>query len=220
MQALTVATFNIHHGEGPDGVIDLQRTAEAIIETGAEIVALQELDRGLLRSGEVDQPAILAELTGMAVSFFPTLDRAGGEYGIALASFKPLDPSFVPLPRVGNEEPRGALVVRADGTWIVATHLATQRAARILQTTALADITSRLEGEMTVLGDFNQTRRTLTPLVEIGLKPVGPHLVTHRGRLKGRQIDHIVVSSGLRATEVFTVEAAASDHIPLVARLT
>ena len=55
---LRVATFNIHHGVGADGRLDLTRTADVISATGASVVGLQEVDRTLsARSGWVDQAA-------------------------------------------------------------------------------------------------------------------------------------------------------------------
>ena len=126
---LRVATFNVHHGRGLDGVLDLERTAAAIAETVADVVALQELDRGMKRSGGVDQPAELARLLGVQVEFFPTLERAGGgQYGIGLASRIPItEARFVPLPQLGTEEPRGAITAQCSGISLVCTHLSTQR---------------------------------------------------------------------------------------------
>ena len=54
---LRVASFNIHHGVGLDGKLDLDRIAEVVRSTGAEVVGLQEVDRHLsVRSGWIDQP--------------------------------------------------------------------------------------------------------------------------------------------------------------------
>ena len=41
---IRVLTYNIHHGEGMDGVIDLERIANVIRQTEADLVALQEVD--------------------------------------------------------------------------------------------------------------------------------------------------------------------------------
>jgi endonuclease/exonuclease/phosphatase family metal-dependent hydrolase len=60
-----VMTYNIHHGEGPDGKVDLGRIASAIKAEKADIVALQEVDRGTLRTRQRDLTAELAKLTGM-----------------------------------------------------------------------------------------------------------------------------------------------------------
>jgi endonuclease/exonuclease/phosphatase family metal-dependent hydrolase len=42
---VTVMSFNIHHGQGTDGVLDLERIARVIRASGADIVGLQEVDR-------------------------------------------------------------------------------------------------------------------------------------------------------------------------------
>jgi hypothetical protein len=66
---LRVMTYNIHHGEGLDGQVDLLRIAQLIQREGADIVALQEVDKGVARTARRDFPAELAALTGMACVF-------------------------------------------------------------------------------------------------------------------------------------------------------
>ena len=52
---LRVLTYNIHHGRGTDGQIDLERIAEVILSTRPDLVALQEVDRRTGRSNNADQ---------------------------------------------------------------------------------------------------------------------------------------------------------------------
>ena len=60
---VTVMSFNIHHGQGTDGVVDLKRTARVIRASGADIAGLQEVDRNFAeRSNWTDQAAELARL--------------------------------------------------------------------------------------------------------------------------------------------------------------
>ena len=54
---MTALTYNIHHGEGVDGRLDLERIADVIRSSGADVVFLQEVDRGTQRAGGVDQVA-------------------------------------------------------------------------------------------------------------------------------------------------------------------
>ena len=42
--SLRVVTYNIHHGVGVDGKLDLNRIAEVIRAAKADLVALQEVD--------------------------------------------------------------------------------------------------------------------------------------------------------------------------------
>jgi len=54
-----VMTYNIHHGEGLDGKVDLLRIAELIKREGADLVALQEVDKGVERTARRDFPTSL-----------------------------------------------------------------------------------------------------------------------------------------------------------------
>lgn len=57
------ASYNIQYGRGRDGQFDLGRIARAV--AGADVVALQEVERHWRRSGGVDQAAELARLLEM-----------------------------------------------------------------------------------------------------------------------------------------------------------
>ena len=59
---LRLLTYNIHHGEGMDEVIDLDRIAELVRRTDADLVTLQEVDSVVDRTGRVDQAQVLAGL--------------------------------------------------------------------------------------------------------------------------------------------------------------
>lgn len=58
--AMKLLSFNIQYGFGADGVYDLARAARVI--DGADIVALQEVERHWSRTGHDDQPALLQAL--------------------------------------------------------------------------------------------------------------------------------------------------------------
>ncbi|MCH2154165.1 MAG: gluconate 2-dehydrogenase subunit 3 family protein [Phycisphaerales bacterium] len=69
--AIRVATYNIKHGRGMDGTIDLERTAATLEALKADLIALQEVDDQARRSGGVDQAAWLeAELDARAKGDF------------------------------------------------------------------------------------------------------------------------------------------------------
>lgn len=107
---LRVLSYNIHHAEGVDGKLDVPRIANVIRNSGADLVALQEVDRRATRTEKVDQPAELARLTGMKVLFEKNIDFQGGEYGNAiLTRFDVLSHRNHTMPRHENGEQRGAL---------------------------------------------------------------------------------------------------------------
>jgi endonuclease/exonuclease/phosphatase family metal-dependent hydrolase len=215
----TVATFNIRHGVGLDGAMDLTRTAAAMAETGADLIALQELDRGLERSGRADQPRVLADLTGMRVHFFPTLTRGGGGYGLALAARDAVDGRLEDLPRI-EEEPRGAIVARWRGLTVVATHLSRLKDdPEGVQARSVAALASREEAPALVLGDFNRPPSRLEALAAAGFHPVGAGAPTFGKLWRRRQVDHVLLGAGIRGLRGWTVASRASDHLPFVARI-
>ncbi len=87
---IRVLCYNIHHGEGIDRELDLQRIARVIQSVSPDVVALQEVDRKTARTGRVDQPAELARLLKMTVVFEKNIDFQGGQYGNAVLSKWPV----------------------------------------------------------------------------------------------------------------------------------
>jgi endonuclease/exonuclease/phosphatase family metal-dependent hydrolase len=178
-----VASFNIHHGVGMDGRLDLERTAAAIRATGAAVVGLQEVDRHLsARSGWADQAGWLGAELGLEVVHGPTLDLDPHEpsvpdaprrrYGNAILSAHPIHTwQALALPSGGRREPRGVVtaVVEVGGTplRVAVTHLQVRsrserlsQAARIVE--LLADTGSEPVGRRAprvlprvLLGDLN-----------------------------------------------------------------
>ena len=209
---MRVATFNVHHCEGRDGVVDVDRIAAVIRATEAEVVALQELDMGFERTGFTNQPGELAAATGLTVEFHGLLQRGDGRYGIALAASERLDSEMIPLPRMAREEPRGAAVARYRGVTVVGTHLSRSRVARAAQIEALAVLAGRLDPPVVLMGDLNQTHAGLGPLTAAGF--TGPPR-----RLWARSIDHILAGPGLRVASPQTFKTKASDHPALAATL-
>ena len=216
---LRVATFNLHACVGDDGLLDVERAARDIGGTGASFLALQELDRGLARSGGIDQPFEIARLTGHDVRFFPTTRRGGGEYGFAVAATPAIsDATFVELPRLGDEEPRGAAVVAWRHITLIATHLAWERRVAALQVQALADLAVSAAPPVVVLGDLNLQRARLAPLLRLGFH-AGRRVGTFKRRGVRSQIDYILAGPGLHLGNLWAQESRASDHLPLVAEL-
>jgi endonuclease/exonuclease/phosphatase family metal-dependent hydrolase len=123
--ALRIATYNLLSGRDirTGGHFDLEAVAEAIKELEVDVVALQEVDRGLIRSGECDQVAELATRLGRTGIFAPALlgdptrrwargpgadpDPGGPAYGIGLLSALPLTAvAIAALPGGGPGEAR------------------------------------------------------------------------------------------------------------------
>ena len=217
----TLATFNIRHGLGLDDKVDLARTARAIQETDADMIALQELDRGRTRSGGADQPAKLAEATGLHVAFHATVRSRGAEYGIAVASKEPLETDFHRLVQLRDEEPRGLVTGRLEppGISFIATHLSTVGAARRAQIRALLEHARTLEPPVVIMGDLNQGRFGLRPLIGAGFDAGRRIEHTLTTRSLRWQIDFVLVGPPARLASTHTITTDASDHVPLVAEV-
>ena len=118
---LRVLCYNIHYGQDNDGRYNLKRLAAVVNKAKPDLVALQEVDVGVKRSGRVHQARRLAELTSMAVRFGPTQHYQGGLYGNAVLSRLPiLDVVIQPLPYTESTPqrvtyPRGAIAVTVRG---------------------------------------------------------------------------------------------------------
>lgn len=230
--SLRVLTYNIHHGEGTDGNIDLSRTADVIRRAGADLVALQEVDRATARTGDVDQLAELERLTGMHGVFGKAMDFQGGEYGVAILSRLPIDAvDNTPLPGAPEREPRTALSVHVatpSGLRLrfTSTHLDQGRdsLSRSAQVRFLADTMSRSGGPSLLAGDFNSTAETdlmatvrsaWTDLFTAPL-PVGPDGTPRR------RVDYVF---GRPGSAWHTLDSAviedrlASDHRPVLVAL-
>lgn len=87
---LRVLCWNVHHGEGRDGRVDLDRIAAVVRRARPHLVSLQEVDRGVRRTGGVDQPAALAERTGLRALFARNIRYQGGDYGNAILTALPV----------------------------------------------------------------------------------------------------------------------------------
>jgi endonuclease/exonuclease/phosphatase family metal-dependent hydrolase len=212
---LKVATFNVHHCEGLDGSIDIERVARVIEKTRADLIALQELDDGMPRTGRVDQPAELERATGLAVTFHPTLERRGGRYGIGIAARDGGPFEFRPLPQLADEEPRGYLIGPFRGATVIATHLSLQPEPRDRQTRALAAALDRFGGPFIVLGDLNQSSWRLRRTVRNAFRvPVWPRRTMAR---RWSQRDHVVAGRGAAVATRDVIETDSSDHYALVA---
>ena len=77
---MKIVTYNIQYGRGRDGRFDLDRIADAV--SGADVIALQEVERFWTRSGGVDQPRrIAARFPGHYQAYGPGVDLhlAGAE---------------------------------------------------------------------------------------------------------------------------------------------
>ena len=127
---LRVLSYNIHHAEGVDHKLDVERIARVILSVEPDIVALQEVDQKARRTQSVDQPAELARLTKMNVAFGANIELQGGHYGNAVLSRFPITQHKNHLlPNLDHGEQRGVFTAMlqlpgfVDPLLFYATHL-------------------------------------------------------------------------------------------------
>lgn len=168
-RSLSLLSYNVHAGVGMDGRYDLQRVADLVDRTGADVVCLQEVDRHRRSATEYDdQPALLADGLGMHSAYGVTLestptDESGGnprQYGILTLSRYPISEAAPhQLTRLPDTEQRTVLETRldVDGTsfTVFNTHLGLTTELRRQQVDDLLAVTSDHDDPHAVVGDFN-----------------------------------------------------------------
>ncbi len=238
-----ILTYNIRHCRGTDGRVAPERVAEVIAATGADIVALQEVDVGRARTGGLDQADEIARLLGMTPHFHPALHIEEERYGDAILTRLPSRLMRAgPLPglvRRPGLEPRGALwveiAVGALRLQVVTTHLGLLGAERIAQTEALlgADWLGdpACRAPTVLLGDFNATSwtrayhrltRRLTDARRIAGRNEGRRGgASFPSRFPLLRLDRVFVGEGLTVERLAVVDGPlprrASDHLPVFA---
>lgn len=223
---LRVLSYNIHHGEGVDRKLDLDRIARVMEDVKPDIVALQEVDQGVSRSKREDQPAELARLTDMKVVFGDNISVGGGKYGNAILSRFPIvEHRNHRLPNVDNGEQRGVLqaTIRIPDCpqplILLATHLdhRPNDRERFESAQAINALAARLGNPLALLaGDLNDTidSRTLNEFEKHWTRTNDKPLPTVPVGKPDRQIDFVLFRPADRWKVVeMTVlpEAIASD---------
>lgn len=226
-----VMTYNIHHGEGLDGRIDLERIAALIKKEKADIVALQEVDRGVLRTGRRDLPAELSRLTGMSVYFDNNLHFQGGEYGNAiLTRFPILQATNMHYKMLEPNEQRGVLQlvlwINEKKLLFMNTHLDFRphgEPERLLHVATMKELIDSYNLPVIVCGDFNSTpdsethgamQKYLRDTWEVVGKGPGYSFPSDHPY---KRIDYLWISNQLQPLQSWVPSSHASDHAPVMA---
>jgi endonuclease/exonuclease/phosphatase family metal-dependent hydrolase len=234
-------TYNVHGCRGMDGRISPSRIARIIEQYQPDLIALQELDFGRVRSERHDQPRLIAAALGMHVEFCATVIDQHEQYGHALLSHWPMQivrvANFDHSARRPHVEPRGALWVRMEmddvPVNLMNTHFGLGRGERYLQAKELLNsqwMGKIAPGEPLILcGDFNMIpgSRPYRALAEKlrdaqatnGFRPRNTYSTFH----PFTRIDHIFVSPHFGVEKVLVPRSdltrVASDHLPVIVDL-
>jgi len=232
-ERLRVLTYNIHHGEGIDGKLDLERIARVIRGESPDLVAIQEVDQGTRRTNQVDEPGELSRLIGMQVVFQKNIDHDGGSYGNVVLSKLPIksqaDGKLPSLPEpepVEQREQRGMSAVEValssgESVWFACTHLDCRRqdperfeSARVINEWFHKNHSDSLA---ILAGDLNATcdSRVASRLSEFWKKVRDDEMPTVPVKSPRRQIDFVMIRpiDRWRTVEARVLdESIASDH--------
>ncbi len=232
MPTFTLASFNIcsaHFREGHYTEDNLVRLADCINQSGADVVSLQEVDKGAARSDRVDMTAALADMTELKHHYFIKIrDFQGGEYGTAILSRYPITESrtinyAVRIATQGTS--CGYVVLDVDGTSVTVfnTHLSVENEESNTETlNCLGDVLSLYarehEGGFLCCGDFNTSPQKVARFIPwVNLAHDG--LVTYADR----SIDHILYTDGITVENPRTMDTqfdGTTDHNMVLCKVT
>lgn len=232
-----ILTYNVHSCIGSDRKYDPARIAEVIAACEPDIIALQELDVGRIRTGGIDQAEAIALHLRMDVHFHPALHLEEERYGDAILTALPMRlVKAGPLPSLG--EPRGAIwvEVEVDGVelQVINTHLGLWRRERLNQiATLLGPLwlgSPSCRSPCILVGDFNSVPRSaayrmLASRMTDAASVIAPRRPgpTFPARLPLLRLDHVFLDDSVQADDIRVhrspLARAASDHLPLSADL-
>lgn len=237
---LNVMTFNIHHGRGIDGQLNLNRISEVLEACEADVIGLNEVDRYFAkRSDFADQARWLAnrlqmhQAFGAAVTLKAKAGGKTGQFGNAVLSRYPIvsqeNHSFDFRSRIFEGRALLETSLQIDGQLlkIYVTHLSLNPFFHNKQTDFIVRKVADDQQPAIVLGDWNmrpgagawiKITRHLTDVCQAAGQAA---FYTFPSFQPKSQLDYIFVSRHFHVSSVEVVQTfpAASDHLPLKATL-
>jgi endonuclease/exonuclease/phosphatase family metal-dependent hydrolase len=187
-----------------------------------DLIGLQEVDGGSLRSGFVNQTEYLAVRARFPHWYDQTNRNLGliGQHSIGfLSRLQPTEIVEHKLP--GIIPGRGTLSAtfgdNDDALLLLIVHFALGKRARLQQILYVGELV-RSYRHAILMGDFNfqsDSEEMDLLLAVTGLREPTPGLHTFPSWRPYRNIDHILVSSSIQVKSVSTLDYPFSDHLPV-----
>ncbi len=202
--------------------LNLTRIAELL--AGYDLVALQEVDGGSLRSGFINQVEHLAQLGGFPY-WYQQLNRNLGRFAQhSNGVLSRLDPQALedhPLP---GPPGRGAILMRfgdgEDALAVVVMHLSLGGRTRTRQLAYIRELVGSYR-HLVLMGDMNTHAVDLlehSPLRDLGL--LAPQVeATFPSWQPQRCLDHILLTPSLTLESVGVLPRPISDHLPVAVEI-
>lgn len=232
-RTLTVASFNIGAAQKNGGRFspdNMELVISAARKCGADVIGMQEVDRGCQRSAGVDMPSEISRGAGYPYYYFIKIrDFQGGEYGTLILSKFPI---------IGSETIDYVLKTTTWGTscgyaridlggrtlTVFNTHLSCQSDEGNTETMSelgrvMQEYRDAHPDEPVIcMGDFNEFPEKLRRVI--------PYMQTTAEKeqtYKWKTIDNILRSEGITAEDIRTVDTVTdgtSDHNMLLCKIT
>lgn len=205
-------------------VVNLEAVAD--LAAGFDIVGLQEVDCGSLRSGFINQAKYISDHAGFDWWTHQPNRKVGVIAHAGNAVLSRFPPRHVDEHRLPGTIPgRGALILRfgtaPEALWVVVLHLALGRRARQQQLGYIAQMLTR-HPNVVVMGDLNTgpDSRELREFQRLsGLTLPGVRPATFPSWQPRRAIDHILVSRSIEVLDYRALDSRISDHLPIAVEL-
>jgi len=232
-QSLLVMTYNIRAAD-----YGLKKIIATLKEADADIIALQEVDKLVRRTGRKDQPKIIKDNLGMNCVFRKHFSYQGGEFGLALLSRFKIDNIERVRVRRSNlillkarvhtpELPVDVIVVHFHPTNPIdkASTKKENNDARLREAKRAIEIATTHDTPFLILGDFNASSGS--PAYGLFSEKfqdcckVGGGLwdKTWPAKFPVTRIDYIWASRHFKIIRCRTLGSRASDHLPVVAEI-
>jgi endonuclease/exonuclease/phosphatase family metal-dependent hydrolase len=216
--ALKVLSYNIHHARGNDGHVNLERIAQVIRDSGADLAALQEVYASSWPRSH-RQVTALTDSLGFHAQLQTNVKRGFFRQGNLILSRWPLELVLdEQLPFRG--EHRGLLVVALDyegrEVRFANTHLGLLPDERKRQRARTAELIDPKTPTI-LAGDFNSHSRHLPEIT--GLTPVFTEGFSYSSKKPRKLIDNVLTTNHWTTVKTEIPQTPASDHLPLLATL-
>ncbi|HMR85049.1 MAG TPA: endonuclease/exonuclease/phosphatase family protein, partial [Niabella sp.] len=232
--SVKVLVFNIRYAWGTDGVVNLDRVVNVIQQSGASIVALNEIDRFYSsRSGYIDQVAYIANALQMNYAFqgttvLPPDAGSGGnlrECGHALLTKYRIAEAEKRMFSQGDDYNRGILRTRLDvnGTSLEAfvTHWGLDSVSRHTQFKETVLFMEEHCGKNLLMGDLNElpAGHNIMGLKSRSVDAMPDNIFTFPTWNPAKKLDYIFASRSIDISNGQIINTNASDHLPVVATI-
>lgn len=186
-----------------------------------DVIALQEVDAGSLRSAFLDQTAYLAHHGGFPFWHKQVNRNVGHLAQYSNGFLSRFRPSAVHTHRLPGLRGRGAMVIEyGEGEHtlsVVLLHLALGKRGRLRQMQFISELVKD-RPYVVVMGDLNcseSSEHLHEFLDDAGLKDATCGAPTYPSWEPVRKIDHILVSKALKTENPSVVDFPLSDHLPI-----